>query len=92
MRFSFPSFTLGPPSLRFLLDPPSALQGHNIMPTKSAALPYDLNRARFVGLEAEKTGRLDAHTVPMLVSSTPQSQSHLTRSETERSGVFPSHN
>jgi hypothetical protein len=39
-----------------------------MMPTKSAALPYDLNRARFVGLEAEKTGRLDAHTVPPLLS------------------------
>jgi hypothetical protein len=43
-----------PPSLRFLLDQPSVLQEHSIMPTKSAALLYDLNRARFAGPETKK--------------------------------------
>jgi hypothetical protein len=31
----------------------------------SRTTSYDLNRARFVGPETEKTGRLDTHTVPL---------------------------
>jgi hypothetical protein len=60
------------------------------MPTKSAGLPYDLNRARFVGLEAEKTGRLDAHTVPPLLSQLvlPRVNPTQLHSETERTERF----
>jgi hypothetical protein len=52
---------------------------------------YDLNRARFVGLETEKAGRLDTHTTASYsTSSTLQSQSHLTPFRNRNvSGVFP---
>ena len=46
---------IGPPSLRFLLDQTlrvtKSTSSNNTMPTESAALSYDLNRALFVGPE-----------------------------------------
>ena len=58
------------------------------MPTESAALPlYDLNRTRFVGPETERLE--DTHNTATKLAL-PESQSHSTLSETERSGVFPS--
>jgi hypothetical protein len=42
------------------------------MPTESAALPYDLNCARFVGHETEKTGRLDTHTTATTIALLPR--------------------
>jgi hypothetical protein len=89
-RPSFISFTFGPPSLRFLLEQPSAvLQEYSIMPTESAAVPDDLNRACFVGSKLRKPE--DWIRIPPLLALFP-SQSHLTQSEAERSGVFPTHN
>jgi len=52
---SLPSHTWPSKSpLPTIVDQHSVLQEHSIMPTESAALPYDLNRARFVGPETEE--------------------------------------
>ena len=46
----FPTLqVLDPLSFRFLVEQPSVVQKHGITPTESAALAYDLNRARFAG-------------------------------------------
>ena len=74
------------------LRAPRARYNANRSPA-SRTTSYDLNPVRFVGPESPETeniGRLDTHTTP--TSSTPQSQSHLTHSETERSGVSEFHN
>jgi hypothetical protein len=60
------------------------------MSTKTAVLPYDLNRARSVGPETEKTGE-DTHTTATSDSTPQPIPLIIAHSETRRSGGFPSH-
>jgi hypothetical protein len=41
-------------AIQVTIDQPSLLQEHTMIPTKSAALPHYLNRARFVGPKLRK--------------------------------------